>query len=144
MKDIIKELKAKPHYFWFKVSKKGKFTLLCKTETKKEANECIKDKASKMKDGQQLVSMYLKFYKKWDSPLIGGPLALIIQFKEIRNNKIKSVKDDDRSGVVWWSKDEIEKNGFKSADALKVLQALYNRDIKLPVLGNSMFDELEI
>ncbi|VVU94435.1 hypothetical protein CPAV1605_157 [seawater metagenome] len=143
MDSIISKLKKTNRYFWF-IYKDNRFSLMSQAMSKSEAKDSFLEKDHDFKD-IPIILVYIKIEKNLDGPLIGGPICIVIQFKRIgKNNKIKSAKNDTKSGVVWFSKDYLVEHGFKSEYLLKILEAIYFDKIKLNVIGNTMYEHLDL
>ena len=143
MDNIIKKLKDSNRYFWF-IFKDGKFSLLAQSKSKTSAKEEIleKIKSHDIQKNIPLIYAYIQIQKK--NSFSEEPIAIVIQFKRISKGKIKSVKENDRSGVVNFTKDYILKNGFKSEYLLNILEGLFFDRIKLDILGNNLYEDLNI
>ena len=147
---ILKELKTKNKYYFF-IHKNGKFSLIEQGKKLNETKKIFLNKIDNIKDDIRdktkkidIIFMYLIFKNDETGPFHAGKLGLVLQIKRLSKKGQLKPSNDERSSVTWFSNKFLEKKGFSSDYILKFLDHVYNKKIKLSVLGNHLYDELNI
>lgn len=146
LKDIKKKIKEKEFkQYWFLITPK-KSVLVAKANKKKEAKDIVKEKVDKKPEkyeGKIFRRFQIKFRDEKKKSINSGSICVAIDHLKVTNGKIKDVYLKGKEGLVWFTKEWLEYEGWNKKYIVKMTEDIRKNKVKVAGFGTNRYESFD-